>query len=344
MTPLETMTETPRIADAHNDLLIEVAFRRPEPEPFARHWLGKLRAGNVTVQVCPVSAAGLENIPESALRRALEQVVAAHRAVRENPAVVAPVCSGSELRSSQDEGRLGLLLSMEGADALGYDPEMADAFWLLGVRMFSLTWNPRNAFADGSSETGGSLSRLGRELVDRLRDMGAMIDLSHASPGTFDEIIARADEASLLISHTGCRAVFDTPRNSDDDQLKAIGERGGVIGIMAHPLTVDTDRPTVDRLVDHIDHAVKTVGPGAVCLGSDFITQVFESGAAAPPPTSHLPGARGSGADTALVDFRGPDDFPTLVEALRARGYDDDRLEAVLYGNLVRFLSRSLPS
>ncbi|MGH2345729.1 MAG: membrane dipeptidase, partial [Chloroflexota bacterium] len=79
-----TVEPIPPIVDAHNDLLMELNFRRAEPTPFANYWLSNLRSGGVKLQVCPVDTAELELLPERALRQGLEQVMACKRAVREN--------------------------------------------------------------------------------------------------------------------------------------------------------------------------------------------------------------------------------------------------------------------
>lgn len=330
------------LVDAHNDLLLELAHRRAEERPFARYWLGSLEHGGVRLQVCPLYA-GLEHLPEGALRRALEQVAACYRAVRENSGRVMLVRTSGDLATLENGERLGLMLSMEGAEPFGYDPEMADVFWELGVRMFALTWNRRNAFADGLAEPpGGGLSRLGHALVDRLAARGAILDLAHASERTFLDVLEGADGASVVVSHASSRAVLDSPRNLSDEQLRALAERGGVLGIMAHPLVVDPDEPTIERVMDHLDHAVSVAGIEHVGLGADFIRQVARSLAVQTPPDALLPA--GMEMDAAIEDLAGPEDYPNLVAALRARGYQGDRLDAVLGGNFLRVFRRALPS
>ena len=224
------------IVDAHNDLLLELAFRAEEEQPFATHWLPKLRSGDVGVQVCPIFVE-LEDLPELALRRALAQVQAFHRAARECPDDVVVVRSAGDLDSLND--RIGLVLALEGVEPLGYDAWVADIFWELGVRMVSLTWNRRNPFADGLGEASdGGLSGLGRELVGRLSALGVILDLSHASERTFAQVLETAPEATVVASHANCRALVDTPRNLSDDQLRALAAHGGVVGVLAHPFVV----------------------------------------------------------------------------------------------------------
>ncbi len=232
------MASGPRIADAHVDLLLEVAWRRGrgEDNPFAAHWLPKLEAGGVELQVCPIYVEA-EVVPDGALRRALELADAFREAVRENSDRVVWVRSSDDLDVAERSARIGLVLSLEGCEALGSSPELVGTFWELGVRMFGLTWARRNAFGDGSGEPNpGGLSRLGVELVDRLVGLGTIVDLAHASEPTFFDVLERVDPLTpVLVSHACCRAVRETPRNISDDQLRAVAERDGLIGLMALP-------------------------------------------------------------------------------------------------------------
>jgi membrane dipeptidase len=290
------------------------------------------------VQVCPIYVE-LPDLPELGLRRALAQVHAFHRAARESAEEVAVVRSAADLDSL--DGRIGLLLALEGVEPLGYDPWLVDVFWELGVRMVSLTWNRRNPFADGLGETcDGGLSRLGIELVRRLASLGVIIDLSHASERTFAELLETAPEATVVVSHANCRALVDTPRNLSDEQLRALAARDGVVGVLAHPFVLA--EPTVERLVDHVDHVTSLVGVEHVGLGGDFTAQLVRSGAVARVPLSLLP--PGMPLEASIEGLAGPEDYPTLVAALQARGYDGKRLGAVLGGNWLRVFRKGLPN
>jgi membrane dipeptidase len=208
--------------------------------------------------------------------------------------------------------------------------------------MVSLTWNYRNAFADGLGvDDDHGLTELGEELVDVLAGLGAMLDLSHASPRTFTDVLARPPAAAVLVSHACCRALCDTPRNLSDEQLRAIAERDGVVGLMALPLTVDPDQPTIERLVDHIDHAVEVTGIEHVGLGGDFIRQVARATGLTELRGGLFPA--GMEPDAAIEGLAGPADYPALVEALERRGYEGERLDAILGGNWLRLFHRALP-
>jgi membrane dipeptidase len=335
------------IADAHVDLLLELAWRREREEenPFGAHWLPPLRAGGVRLQVCPIYVEGTL-VPDGALRAALALAGAFHAAVRENDDVF-QVASAGDLDGVEAGERLGLMLSIEGAEALGSSPELIDAFWALGVRMVGLTWSRRNAFADGSGEpSAGGLSRLGEELVDRLVELGCAVDLAHASELTFEDVLERTGEdAALIVSHTCCRAIRDIPRNTSDDQLRAIAARDGLIGIMALASAVDPDQHDLERYLDHVEHAISVAGADHVCVGGDFMAQLVRSGAVALTAREQKQfGSRLLDPGTPVTGIAGPQDYPAVAHGLRRRGHDEATVAAVLHGNLLRFLRRSLPS
>jgi membrane dipeptidase len=334
------------IADAHVDLLLELSYREHvlgEEHVFARTWLPLLDAGGVALQVCPVYV-DVAVQPEGSLREALRQVASFHRALHENPSRVAQVRTAADLEPVEAGERIGLMLSLEGVEQFGVELWPADLFHALGVRMVGLTWNRRNAYADGAAETAGGLSRLGRELVRRLVGLGVALDLAHASEGTFVDVLREVDGAPVLCSHGGCRAVHDTPRNLDDRQLRALAAAGGVFGLMLHPLAVDPLERSLDRVVDHLEHAAEVMG-GAdrVCLGGDFTRRLWEVIPPPPEPRDALmpPGLRpGQGID----DLVGSDDYPNLVAALERRGWSAADLASVTHGTLFAFLRRALPA
>jgi membrane dipeptidase len=331
------------IADAHLDLLLELGYRElrfGEQQTFARTWLPLLDAGCVRLQVCPVFVE-LERQPEGALREALGQVTCLLRAVRESPGRVLQVRTAADVDEVARGERLGLMLSLEGVEQFGYETWPAETFWELGVRMAGLTWNRRNPYADGAAEDGG-LSRLGRSLVDELARLGVILDLAHASPATFTEVLGRLGGAPVICSHAACRAVNDHPRNLTDDQLRALADAGGLFGLMLHPLAIGHESRTIDRVIDHLEHAAGVVGLEGLCFGGDFTTRLSEVLPPMPEPADGLmPSGLKPGAG--IEGLKGPEDYPALLAALAARGWPDTDIEAVRWGNLASFLRAALP-
>lgn len=331
------------IADAHVDLLMELAYRERrlgETNVFAQTWLPLFDAGGVGLQVCPIYV-DVTVQPEGSLREALSMVAAFQSALRENRGRVTQVTSAGDLDAVESGERIGLMLSLEGVECFGVETWPADVFHALGVRMASLTWNRRNAFADGAAEEGGSVSRLGRELVDRLVSLGVILDLAHASRGVFAEVLERIGGAPVLCSHGGCRSVFDTPRNLDDGQLGALASAGGLFGLMLHPIAIGPERRTIDGVIDHLEHAASVMGVERVCLGGDFTRRLWE---AMPPPPEPKDGLLPPGLTPGLgiEGLTGPEGYPALVAGLERHGWSGEDVEAVTSGNLLRFLRESL--
>jgi membrane dipeptidase len=331
------------IADAHVDLLMELAYRERrlgETDVFGRTWLPLLERGGVGLQVCPIYVDVVVQ-PEGSLREALSMVGAFQRAVRENGERVVQVTSAADLDSVDAGERIGLVLALEGVECFGVETWPADVFHSLGVRMAGLTWNRRNAFADGAAEEGGSLSRLGRELVDRLVSLGVILDLAHASGGMFSEILERVAGAPVLCSHGGCKRVYDTPRNLDDDQLRALADADGLFGLMLHPIAIGPEQRTIDGVIDHLEHAVSVMGVHRVGLGGDFTRRLWE---AMPPPPEPKDGLMPPGLTPGLgiEGLVGSEDYPALVDGLERRGWGAEEVAAVTSGNLLRFLRAAL--
>jgi len=321
------------VADGHSDLLQELVFAEEEGDenPLRSRWLDQLQEGGVVLQVCAAYRdPGAEG---DGARELLRQTRSFHAAVARNPEVFAV----SDRRSLENvtAGRVGLVLGIEGVSVFGEDIWLLDVVAQLGVRVVGLTWNEQNAFAHGCGHRGG-LTPLGEQLVDRLPELGMVVDLAHASPQTVADVLARAPAGSVFVSHASCRAIYDHRRNLTDAQLTAVAQHGGIVCLMPHPLVVDPARPTIEHFVDHIEHAVSVIGVDRVGLGGDFLKQIAQNlnwG-------EHV--VEGVKVDATLEGLEGPGDYPRLFEALRARGHSQSDVEAIAGGNLLRFLAAGL--
>jgi membrane dipeptidase len=325
------------IVDAHNDLLLELVLSREEGKfgdlilrtgderLFDRYWLPKLEAGGVGIQVCPLHTADKPYARPS--KRALAQEAEFRRLLDENSDRVSQARTSGDL----DDPRLRLILAIEGVEALEGDPAAFEDWWERGVRSASLTWNYPNEFAGGINTPEQGLTDAGRTLVRRFAELGVVLDLAHASEQTWRDVI---DEGvPFSVTHAGCRGVLDHPRNLADWQLEALAERGGVLGVLAIRFFIDPETPTLARWVDHLDHAVSVMGIEHVGIGADFVDQVVQIGVS--------PDGK---ADLGLEGFTRPDEYPALVDVLRERGYEGERLDAITHGNWLRVLRETLPA
>jgi len=335
--------ETDAVVDLHLDLLQELLVASGEPNPFASRWLPKLRAGGVRLQGCPIYVPAEESA-ESALRVALRQINALHTAVRENPDDVMLVQSQADLERLADDQRVGLFLTLEGAELIGYDLDLVDLLWQLGVRVVTLTRARANLYGGGNAEADGvGLTALGEALVERLVGVGMIIDLAHTSAQSFDDILGQVGgRAPVMVSHAGCRALLSSGHNMSDEHLRTVAEAGGILGVIAIPHVIHHQDWSIDRVVDHLEHAVDVMGEGAVALGADFVYQLFRAGAL-PRLLKDTGMPEGITLESAIVGLRGPEDFPNLVEAMARRGWGDELRRAVLHSNALRYLASALP-
>jgi membrane dipeptidase len=127
-----------------------------------------------------------------------------------------------------------------------------------------------------------------------------------------------------------------------DEHLRTVAEAGGILGVIAIPHVIHHQDWSIDRVVDHLEHAVDVMGEGAVALGADFVYQLFRAGAL-PRLLKDTGMPEGITLESAIVGLRGPEDFPNLVEAMARRGWSDELRRAVLHGNALRYLASALP-
>lgn len=329
---------TTPVADCHNDLLLAVRYQRERgaPDPFGDFWLPQLRAGNVKLQVLPVSTEE-QYVGEGALRRAMLLFEEARRIADQHDEHVAVVETASELDEAIASGRIAFVLAIEGAEPVGNSLELIDSFWRAGVRMTSLSWNRRTMMADGVAETdtGGRLTSLGVDAVKRMEQLGMVVDVSHLSKRGFYHL-AEVAERPFIASHSSCDAVHRHPRNLDDEQLAVMRESDSMLCLNAFGpfLAVDAD---IDSFITHIEHAIDRLGFTGVGLGTDFIKDTAE--VVDPIFTGLLVSLDEIAHTRGLVR---PADFDALTDRMVAR-LGDATARAIASDNLIAFLRRALP-
>lgn len=259
------------------------------------------------------------------------------------------VRTGADLADAKHSGRLGLIYGFQDATPFGEDLERFETFYGLGVRIYQLTYNRRNLVGDGCLEAANAgLSQFGRELIERLDAGRALIDLSHSGQRTALEAIA-ASRGPVAISHTGCAALVDRPRNKSDEELRLLAGRGGVAGIYLMPFLRKEGQPTAADLIRHIEHAIDVCGEEHVSLGSDgiipaidltpeyrkafraFVEERVKRGIAAPGESAEVVNF--------LPDLNQPDRFDRIALLLSRRGHRDARIEKILGGNFARLFT-----
>jgi len=175
----------------------------------------------------------------------------------------------ADLRLAKRSGRLGIVFGFQDTVPFGDDLARLDAFQRAGVRIVQLTYNVQNLVGSGSLvPDDGGLTDFGREVVARLDELRVLVDLSHCGPRTTLEGI-RASTRPVSITHSGCSAIFRHPRSKDDETLRLLADRGGVLGIYLMPFLNAEGAPTAADVIAHVEHALQVCGEDHVGIGSD---------------------------------------------------------------------------
>jgi membrane dipeptidase len=239
------------------------------------------------------------------------------------------VRTAAELRDSFEEGSVVVLPHLEGAEAVRPDLSNLTDLYDAGVRSIGLVWSRENAFGYGvpfrypsSPDVGPGLTDAGRDLVYACNDLGIVVDCAHLNERGFWDV-AELSDAPLVVTHTAAHALCPSSRNVTDEQLDAVADSGGVVGVtfgvsdLRPDGEFDADVP-LSVLVDHVEYIADRLGVAHVALGSDF------DGATIPD---------------ALGDVRG---LPDLFDELRSRGFDEEELAKIAHGNWFRVLEETL--
>ena len=195
------------------------------------------------------------------------------------PTLLSIVRRHADIARAKKDNTLGLILGFQNTEMIERDLSRLDVFHRLGIRIIQLTYNDRNIVGDGCLEAGDAgLSAFGRQVVERMNALGIAVDLSHCGTQTTSDGIA-ASSRPPLITHSGCREVFRHPRSKEDRELKAMADKGGVIGIYFMPfIGQGNGPPTIDMLMRQINHAIRVCGVDHVGIGSDLsITPIEET-------------------------------------------------------------------
>ena len=329
-----------RLVDLHFDLPLSLFLSRPRRNVIATDFLPEFEAGDIRLLGVALYIED-EYLGEQALRVALDQVALLKAELETTPRLT--LCrTFAEIEQARSEGRIALLLTMEGVEPLGDDLHLLHIFYELGLRSVSLTHARVNAAAAGgifaaSGSPATGLTTFGRELVQDCERLGIILDLAHINPAGFEEIYSLTTKP-LIVSHSNARRYYDMERNISDEQIKMIGARGGVIGINAILVSPKKEEATLDRYVDHIDHVANLIGIEGVGIGFDFCEYLWRQ----------LPDAEREALQANLTTPRFLPDLGNhsharnLTRKLIERGFSDEQIGKILRGNWLRVLGRLL--
>ena len=302
------------------------------------HFLPEFEAGSIGVLGVAIYVED-RYLPEMGLRVALDQVARLYAEVDQTNRFA--ICK-TFAEIEQARRKIALIITMEGVEPLGGDLNLLRAFYELGLRAVGLTHARRNAAGSGgifkpSGSPRDGLTNFGRDVVRECERLGILIDLAHINPKGFEDIVELTSKP-LIVSHTNVRKFYDIERNISDEQIKIVGERGGVVGVNAILVSPDPKTSTIDRYVDHIEHVVDLIGIDGVGIGFDFCEYLFQqmsesvqADLAAKLTKPHF-----------IPDLTNHSHARNLTRKLIERGFSNQEIEKILRGNWLRVLKEIL--
>lgn len=267
--------------DAHSDIPYDVTRRRlaGEEHVLETHHLDRLRQGGVEGLVLALwygAESGRtfwDRVPGADDGRVrLEAMLAQTRADLAQSTEIRLVSTVREAEAAREAGALYAFLGLEGMAAFGDDVSALERCYDAGVRLGMLTWNEENALAAGAGgDPQKGLTPAGRAAVRRMGDLGMAVDVSHLNDGGFWDVMDLA-AGPVIASHSNCRALCDVRRNLTDDQLRAIRDTGGVVGLNVYHSFVhaDPEKQTAETLARHAVRMAEVMGVEHVGCGFDF--------------------------------------------------------------------------
>ena len=259
------------VFDGHSDLLYDVAHRRSNGERrvLERYHLNLLRQGDVEGLVLSLWAHPEE---KETYAQATEKLLCYAKEEFAECPWLRLVRTAAEAEQAKLDGKIYAFLGVEGMAAIGRNLAGIDRYADFGARMGMLTWNEENALATGAGgDSQNGLTELGKEAVRRMQRRGMLVDVSHLNDGGFADVI-RQTEGPVIASHSNCRALCDVRRNLTDDQLRAIRDTGGVVGINVYHNFVhaDPEKQSIEMLCRHVCRMAEIMGVEYVACGFDF--------------------------------------------------------------------------
>ncbi len=318
------------IFDAHGDIWTDVTVKRQggmenvfKSFHLERYQKGGVNGGIFVIWIDPPN----DKEPD---KRAFEIIENMSVEITNNQDIFKIIRKYDDIKEAKDTNKLAIVIGSEGLSYIGKNINLINALYMLGVRHATLTWNEQNDLATGvKGDPNRGLTQYGIEAVKRLEQLGMIVDVSHANEKTFWDI-CQLTTKPFIASHSNCKALCSAARNLTDEQLKAIAQKGGVVGLNAFSDFVSDKKEDrdIEHLANHVDHMVEVMGIDHVGLGFDF--------------DDYLAGetmkffAEEESANT--IGFENITKVPKLIKIFENRGYSKEDIEKIKYKNFLRII------
>ena len=364
---VERLLERAVVIDLHNDttqMIVDEGYNLAESHDYGQVDIPRMRRGHYSGLFFSIWSDSERYTPAESIRRALDEIDAVRRETARHPADFAPAATADEILAARKQGRIAVLMGIEGGHMIDSDLAILRTYYQLGARYMTLTHTTNTPWADssGAAPAHNGLTDFGRQVVREMNRLGMMVDTSHVSDKTFSDVL-ETSTAPVIASHSSCRALDDAPRNMTDDMLRALAKNGGVVhinyfegfldhGFLERYAALKAEQAQQDAIEDQApkfgDRSQE--GPAMRRLDAQRIATLGR----VPLSTllDHFEHAvRIAGIDHVGLgsDFDGSDDqfpegmedaskIPNLVRGLMERGSSDEDILKILGGNTLRVM------
>ena len=260
--------------------------------------------------------------PTGSLAYCLRLLDSYYRTMERCPDDLQTIYSATDLNNTLSNSKVAALLSVEGGEALEGELAVLRMLYRLGMRAIGLTWNQQNQLATGIGEDKPQegLTAFGKQVIREMNSLGMLVDLAHINRQGYFEAL-KTSSAPVVVSHANARDICNHPRNLADDQLRALRDIDGVIGMSCCPDFVDSSNATIDKLLDHFVHVAEVAGVDHLGIGADF-----------------------DGIQEVIAGLEDVTGLPRLAEGLSQRGFSREEIDKITHKNFIRVLGKVLPA
>ena len=302
--------------DAHCDTLQKICDRHKALRENDLH-LDLVRLKNRERSCVQVFAAFVdkENDVLSPKERCIQLITKYREECMQNTDLIEHCNSIDDIYSAITNKKIAGLLSIEGGEVLDGKIENLALFYKTGVRIITLCWNYQNGIADGVMSAGNTgLTDFGKTVVTEMNRLGMLIDVSHMSEKSFWDVM-ECSKMPISATHSNVKKLKNHPRNLSDEQIKAIIENNGCIGINIYPEFVSDNTCKISDIVRHIEYIMALGGENNIGIGSDF-----------------------DGIDTLPQFLNGAEDLEKIFDSLLRLGYREKSVSKLAGGNFLRLI------
>ncbi len=243
-----------------------------------------------------------------------------------NPDAVAFAGKYDDLRRNTRAGKLSAFLTLEDGRAIDGRLNNVKRFHKMGIRLITLTWNLPNCLGVPCSSEADimntGLTKLGRDTVSLMNELGMIVDVSHLSDGGFWDVV-KLSKKPFVASHSCCRELAPHPRNLSDEMLKAIADKGGVVGVTFNPFMLTGEptnrKSTCENVFKHMHHVVNVAGIDALSIGTDF-----------------------DNSKGTIMEIKGAEEMPIFFDKMLDAGFTADQIEQIATKNALRVIKETL--